>query len=181
MSYFGLACAVALAGVFAVSVRGKAGAVRFRVFVATAGPLELLPRRWRGTAAIAVVAAESAVVAAIAAGVALVLSGLGYAVLVAGFAGAAALLTVFTVAIGLMLRRGDRRPCHCFGTQDLPLGPAHLVRNLVLLTLAIVGSFAQGTGHALAGVALAGFAGLLVVVLIAGFDDLVALFTSPVR
>jgi len=179
MGYLGLACAVALAGVFAVSVRGKAGVVRFRTFVATAGPLELLPRRWRGRIAAAVTVTESAVVTALAVGVTFVLSGLGHVVVLAGFIGVATLLLIFTVAIGLMLRRGDRKPCHCFGTQDVPLGPAHVVRNLVLLALAVVGPFARSGDHALPGVVLAFCAGALVAALLVRFDDLVALFSSP--
>jgi hypothetical protein len=177
MNHLGLACAVALVGIFLVSLWGKAGRVRFRVFVATAGPLAILPRRWRAQAAGAVVAAETAVVAALGTGAVLALAGLNRTVLLAGFVGAAALLLVFTVAIGLMLRREERMPCHCFGAGDVPLGPAHVVRNVVLLALAVIGPLG-GAGYAPAGVALAGAGGVLVAALAVRFDDLVDLFGS---
>jgi methylamine utilization protein MauE len=109
----------------------------------------------------------------------MVLFGLSRFVLLAGFAGAAVLLAVFTVAIGLLLRRGDRRPCHCFGVTDIPLGPAHLVRNLVLLALAVTGFSVPGSEFAVAGVALACVAGVVVAVLMVRFDDLVTLFAPP--
>lgn len=179
MSYLVLACAVALVGVFGVSASGKLGGKRFRVFVTTAGPLELMPRRWRAGVATAVVGAELAIVVAVAVGLVMVLFGLSRVVLVAGLTGAAVLLAGFTVAIGLLLRRGDRKPCHCFGVTDIPLGPAHLVRNLVLLALAVTGALARGSGFAVAGVALACVAGVVVAVLMVRFDDLVTLFAPP--
>lgn len=181
MSHLGLACAVALAGVFLVSARGKVGGVRFRVFVATAGPLRLLPRKWRGMAAAAVATVELAVATAFAVGAAFAVLGVDRAVLVLAFLGAAALLVAFTIAIVLMLRRGERAPCHCFGAHEAPLGPAHLVRNLILLALAVTGSLAQGSGYAAPGVALAALAGALAAALAVRFDDLVDLFraTSP--
>lgn len=101
-----LFCAVVLAGVFAVSAREKTGRTRFRVFAAGAGPLELLARRWRTAAAVAVAAAEVVVVAAFAGGLVLVLAGLGSAMLVGAFVVSAALLAVFTAAIGLAVAFG---------------------------------------------------------------------------
>jgi hypothetical protein len=174
-----LFCAVVLAGVFAVSVREKTGRTRFRVFAAGAGPLELLARRWRTAAAVAVAAAEVVVVAAFAGGLVLVLAGLGRAMLVGAFVVSAALLAVFTAAIGLLLRRGEPAPCYCFGVQDAPLGPAHLVRNLVLLAFAVVGALSPAGTYDAGAVALAVASGALVAVLAVRLDDLVALFSPP--
>ncbi len=52
---------------------------------------------------------------------------------------AAALLAAFTVLIVLRLAQGRRPPCACFGAWSAkPLGPGHVVRNVVLFALAIV-------------------------------------------
>jgi len=183
MDYAGLACAVALAGVFFVSLRGKLGANRFRVFVATAGPLSLLPRKWRWTAATAATVAESATVVALVAGGVMAVVGAGRAVLLLGFLGAAVLLLVFTTAIGVLLRRGERAPCHCFGVRDAPLGRAQVVRNVLLLAPAVTGFLAAGSGgYAAPGVVLAVLAGASMAALLVLFDDLVALFSiAPPR
>lgn len=56
-----------------------------------------------------------------------------------GAAGAIVLLGAFTVAVARALSRGARPACHCFGQMsDEPIGPSTLVRNGVLLALAIV-------------------------------------------
>jgi hypothetical protein len=82
-------------------------------------------------------------------------------------------------AIGLLLRRGEPAPCHCFGVQDAPLGPAHLVRNLVLLAFAVVGTLSPAGTYDAGAVALAVASGALVAVLAVRLDDLVALFSPP--
>jgi uncharacterized membrane protein YphA (DoxX/SURF4 family) len=46
------------------------------------------------------------------------------------------LLLVFTGAIAINLVRGQRFSCHCFGSSSSMIGPAMLVRNLILLILA---------------------------------------------
>lgn len=57
---------------------------------------------------------------------------------------AAATLVVFTALIVLRLAQGRRPACACFGAWSAtPIGPGHVIRNLVLLavaTLAVVGS-----------------------------------------
>jgi peroxiredoxin len=53
-------------------------------------------------------------------------------------AGAAGLLIAFTGAIGLSMARGRAPDCHCFGQlHSEPAGPRTLIRNTVLLTLAL--------------------------------------------
>jgi peroxiredoxin/uncharacterized membrane protein YphA (DoxX/SURF4 family) len=62
-----------------------------------------------------------------------------------GAVGAAALLTCFVLAIGANLLRGKTPDCHCFGQlHSAPAGPKTLIRNLILLALAILMA-AQGT------------------------------------
>ncbi len=56
-----------------------------------------------------------------------------------GAVAAAGLLTVFSVQIARMLRRGQRPVCACFGSWSArPLGPRHLARNLGLVLIAAV-------------------------------------------
>jgi uncharacterized membrane protein YphA (DoxX/SURF4 family) len=49
------------------------------------------------------------------------------------------LLTVFTVMIVAKLRKGEHPPCACFGAWSAkPIGGGHIVRNLVLIAVAVV-------------------------------------------
>lgn len=51
---------------------------------------------------------------------------------------ALALMVAFTVVLVLRLRAGQRPPCACFGRRsNRPLGPYHVLRNLVLVALAV--------------------------------------------
>ena len=67
------------------------------------------------------------------------------AVLVSGLARPAAaalagvVLIAFTGLVVLNLARGRRPPCACFGASSRrPIGPGSLVRNVVLLALALI-------------------------------------------
>ena len=67
------------------------------------------------------------------------------AVLVSGLARPAAaalagvVLIAFTGVVVLNLARGRRPPCACFGASSRrPIGPGSLIRNLVLLALAVI-------------------------------------------
>ncbi len=56
---------------------------------------------------------------------------------------AACLLAAFTVLLVVRLAQGRRPPCACFGTRSgRPIGPGSVVRNLVLIALALVAAFA---------------------------------------
>jgi hypothetical protein len=49
------------------------------------------------------------------------------------------LLTVFTFLIVRQLRLGHRPVCACFGAwSSRPLGPEHVVRNVILMALALL-------------------------------------------
>ena len=53
------------------------------------------------------------------------------------------LLLVFTGLIVIRIRDGSRPPCACFGSRSTrPLGAYHLIRNLVLLALAVLAIWA---------------------------------------
>ena len=47
------------------------------------------------------------------------------------------LLLVFTGAIAINLLRGRRFSCHCFGSSSAMIGPVTLLRNVLLITLAL--------------------------------------------
>lgn len=56
---------------------------------------------------------------------------------------AVAVLLVFSALIVTQLLRGRRPPCACFGSWSArPIGWRHLLRNAVLIALALVAAFA---------------------------------------
>ncbi|HET7018612.1 MAG TPA: MauE/DoxX family redox-associated membrane protein [Streptosporangiaceae bacterium] len=94
--------------------------------------------------------------------------------------GAAALLTCLLIAgVAVMIRRGVRARCACFGTSE-PIGVTHLVRNLTLLGLVLAGLAASlsgaGTRQAAAAV-MAVVAGGCLALLIVRWEDLAVLVT----
>jgi uncharacterized membrane protein YphA (DoxX/SURF4 family) len=51
----------------------------------------------------------------------------------------AALLLLFTVLLMIRLAQGRRPPCACFGVRAMkPIGPWSVVRNVLLMALAVV-------------------------------------------
>ncbi|MEV0195050.1 MauE/DoxX family redox-associated membrane protein [Nonomuraea sp. NPDC050691] len=125
---------VLLAVVFFAAVVGKArsrqGFAEFRDSVAAIGP------RWlpAGPAAVAVVAGEAAAV------VLLAVPGTR----LAGYALAAVLLIVFCAGIARAVLARQSVRCQCFGAGGGLLGPQHLVRNGLLVAVAVVGALAGG-------------------------------------
>jgi len=56
---------------------------------------------------------------------------------------ALALMVAFTVVLVLRLRAGQRPPCACFGRHgNRPLGPYHIVRNVVLVVVGVLALWA---------------------------------------
>ena len=77
---------------------------------------------------------------------------------------AAGMLAAFTVAVGARLARGDAVPCGCFGeTSPEPVGLDTVVRNLLLVALALVGAATDRSGGSVGAAALGAAAGLVVV------------------
>jgi uncharacterized membrane protein YphA (DoxX/SURF4 family) len=170
-----LACRVMLAVVLGFAAASKLrGRRAFRDFVES---LSALGVPARAPLAHAVVAAE------ISAIVLLVL------VPSAGFPLAMALVVGFTVVVARAIRSGVRVACRCFGASQTALGPAHLVRNLLLLLVAVAGTAAwlHGDGGPLAfdTAAAACGAGIIGGAAVARWDDLAALVwprsTAPNR
>ena len=126
--------------------------------------------------------ALAALVAVVAAGLAVAAAGEPAVLLTVALAAAVVLTGVLTAGVALVLRRGVRARCACFGSSAArPLGPPHLVRNVVLLAVAIVGlaaSIAGATdapvGASIVALAGGGVAGLLVTHL----DELIDLFAA---
>src|SRR5262245_366547 len=171
MPYILLGCRAAIAGVFLVAVLSKLwGRAALGEFVRWVGSLRLVPRRWSRPLAYGAVAAEASAVILLAlpstAG-----PGLGYG---------AVLLSMFTVAIVVTLRRGDRTPCRCFGAGTARLGLPHVIRNLVLIAVCGTGlgvsAFATGTAWHPVGVMITLLSAAVIALFVLQFDDLVALF-----
>jgi len=173
--YAELACRLCLLTVFVVALAGKlSGKDAFAAFTRSLRQMSVIPQGTVAVAARASVAAEALVIVLLA----IPLRGAG----AAGFAVAAGLLAVFTGAIVLSLRRGNVAPCRCFGASSTPLGARHVVRNVVLISLALLGfgaALAPGPAD-LAGLLVAGAAGVVAGVTVTAFDDIAALL-RPAR
>ena len=105
-------------------------------------------------------------------------------VVIATLAVAVGLLVVMTGGIALALARGAMGTCACFGVSDQPLSRRHVVRNGLLLLVALSGvavanDIPPGDVDPL-GVALAGVVGAVVAFILIRLDDLIDLF-APVN
>lgn len=175
MAYVSLGCCLCLALVFGLSVVSKARREAFRDFTTSAGPLTIVPRGLRTPVAMTVLVLEAVLTVAMLAGTFV------RPVALLGFALTLPLLLAFTASIVVTLRRGIRGACRCFGASTTPLGKAHVLRNAVLLAVAVVGLAATSTAQApveLPGAVVAAFAGLVAGLLVTRFDDLIDLFSS---
>ncbi|MER5418140.1 MauE/DoxX family redox-associated membrane protein [Streptomyces virginiae] len=161
----------------AASKSSRRGRADFRIavgaFVPGAGG------RWAGVLVVVTVAAEWAVVVLLAVPV--------RGASVAGFGLAGAALAVFTVVLVWGLRRGVSAPCRCFGSSARPVSGVQVVRNVLLLTLAVLGLYvcvtAGGGRVPVAGLWVSAGAGALLGAVLSVFDDLAGLFitASPPR
>ncbi|MEU1394064.1 MULTISPECIES: MauE/DoxX family redox-associated membrane protein [unclassified Nonomuraea] len=156
MPYIELGCRAVLCLVFLAALAGKA--TGWRAFVSSVPGLA--PRLPAVPVAVAVLAGESAAV---------VLLVLGER---AGFMLAAVLLAAFAAAILLALRRGAAATCRCFGVTAAPLSRVQIVRNLLLIAVAVTGWVMPGGRVELAGVALALVAAAVLAAVLVLFDDL---------
>jgi len=175
-----LGCAVSLCAVFGASLTSKAGRGSFRAF-ATSPLLTQFPRRWRTRLAAAAVTAETAVLAGLVTCLFIPWWTTLRPSALYVFIAAALLLATFTVVIVMALRRGDRAPCRCFGAAQEPLGSGHVARNLLLLTVAVVGggtaALVEPAAVQPAGALVATLAGLVGGLFAVRFDDLLHLMS----
>jgi hypothetical protein len=154
-----------------VSGAGKLrGRVAFDEFARMLAGVRSLPRSTHRPVAAALVAGELAVP------VSLLLRP------AAGLLLATSLLVSFSTFIAVTMHRGTAMTCHCFGTRGTPLGRAHLVRNALLVGVAVAGLWAAPGGTAApleaAGVALAVISAAIAAWLLIRFDELAELFTT---
>jgi len=161
MSSVDIACRCALVLVFLASANGKRE--NFGGFVAAIRLLHLVPERWPRTVARVVVGAE-----VVAAGLLLLPSGFA----AAGFVLVILLCAVFAVVIEVSVRKDLRVACPCFGGSADLLNRRHLLRDGVLVVVAVVGLVGVDTGRpgfveVLIGVVVAVFVAALVI----RFDD----------
>lgn len=156
MPYIEVGCRAVLGLVFLAALAGKA--TGWRAFVSSVPGLA--PGLPAAPVAVAVLAGESAAVALLALGER------------AGFVLAAVMPAAFATAILLALRRGSTATCRCFGVTAAPLGRAQIVRNLLLIAVAIIGWVTPGGSVELAGVALALVAAAVLAAVLVLFDDL---------
>ncbi|HUP71101.1 MAG TPA: MauE/DoxX family redox-associated membrane protein [Acidimicrobiales bacterium] len=76
----------------------------------------------------------------------------------------AALLAVFAVAVAIRVRRGDAVPCGCFGeTSPVPVGADTVLRNLLLVVLAVMAAADRGQHDGLRSAVLGAAGGLIIV------------------
>jgi hypothetical protein len=158
-----LACRALLAVVFAGAVAGKLRPPgTFESFVDSV--VALVPA-WAPVRplAVAVVTGEAAVPPL------LIMGAPGYAL-------AAVLLLVFTLAIAGTVRRRTRVRCHCFGSDGAVLGIPHLIRNGLLLLVAVAGALASGIAAAPPIALVALTAGGLLGLAVARWEDLMFVF-----
>jgi hypothetical protein len=154
-----LGCQFLLGLVFAAAVAGKV--TGYRAFV---GSVEDMGFRPAAPIAALVLLGEIAVVALVV------------TVPPAGFALAALILVTFAAAIVLSLRRGNTKPCRCFGRSTTPLGRHHVWRNVLLIAVAMLGALAEPGTAGPAVAVLAAVAGVIAGTLVVMLDDLRFLF-----
>ncbi|MDW8326620.1 MAG: MauE/DoxX family redox-associated membrane protein [Anaerolineales bacterium] len=119
---------LALALVFAASSLGKLR--DFPAFERAVRDFRVLPGRLVRPGAYLFLASEIAVVA-------LMLAGAG--LLWPGFLLAIVLLSLFSLALVMVLLRGIETACACFGSSRRPVSPADVGRNVGFLACAVVG------------------------------------------
>lgn len=187
MAEFAVAVLSLVACVFATSAIVKLrGPGAYRAFRAGIRGTGLLPERLLRAAVAMLAGAEVATAAGLAcAAAAFAVAGPGMLLLAeAALAAAAALTAVLALGVAVVLRRGIRAPCACFGIRsDQPIGPVHLVRNLALLAVEGGGlaACALSAGRpAPVGLIVAAVAGLAAAMLLIRLDDLVAL-VAPIQ
>lgn len=183
MGEFSVAVLSLLGCVFAASVGPKLrGRQAYRSFSDGLRETALVPTGLLPVTVIALVGAEAVAAAGLtAAALAVTFAGPG-SILFAelALAAAAGLTAALVAGVAVVIRRGTRARCHCFGAgSERPLGRAHLIRNLSLLTVAAAGLAGTPLAHAglaPAAAAVAAIAGALAAQLFVRWDDLAELF-----
>ena len=164
MLYLEVCCRVLVGTVFLLAVAGKLrGRAELSAFTESLGGFGLRSAPLRSALATCVITAE---------GVAVVLLAVAPAV---GLGLAASVLVVFTAAVVAAKASGREVRCRCFGADGGLMGRTHLVRNGVLVAVALAGLLASATPAAPPHpglLAAAASAAVLGAVALAHWDDL---------
>jgi hypothetical protein len=176
--------ALTLAGcVFAVSSAGKlSGRRAYRSFRKEFAKAGLIPESMVPAAAASLVGIEMSAAAALLTADALTMVAAPGAAWLAESALtlAAALTAVLVLGVAVIVRRGTRAPCACFGARSgRPLGRFHLARNVSLLAVVCTGLVAArlASGRpSVPGAVMAALAGAVTALLFVRWDDIAELF-----
>jgi methylamine utilization protein MauE len=164
----GAGCCWLVAVVFGISAVGKLRTAGVRAaFRRSVADMAVLPARAVAPVAVAVPIVEAAAAVLLVTPPTVAL----------GAALALALLAAFSTGIALVLRRGTRAGCRCFGTTERPYRRSHLVRNALLAAATLAGAVLSGhpTGPPVAPIAIAG--AVVAALVLVTFDDLIDLFS----
>jgi hypothetical protein len=158
-------------------------AADYAEFVASV-PAFGLPARWTRLFAVATVVAEFSITAVLLLASVLMVVGVGVGRWVAG-AGlvlSVGLFGVLTAAVWRAVARRSGAVCRCFGPARTVLGYRHVVRNAMLLLVAVFGAVTVSVVDSVDPVvaAVAAVVGALGAVMVVRFDDLAELFVGPV-
>jgi hypothetical protein len=136
------------------------------------------PARWARPFAAVTLAAEVVITTLLLPATVLLVVGGARWLAVVGLVLAVGLFGVLTVAVWRAVARRTGAVCRCFGPARTVLGHRHVVRNALLLLVAILGlATPVGTVDPMAA-AVAATAGALGAVLVIRFDDLAELFAG---
>lgn len=108
--------------------------------------------------------------------------GMGNTLLFPGFLLSAGLLLLFSVALGLVLRRNMQVSCNCFGVTERRVSPYDVARNLLLIFCSPVGIWASLDAVqplAASDLILLGLMALCLVILVTNLADVVETLRRP--
>ncbi|MGW0803380.1 MauE/DoxX family redox-associated membrane protein [Nonomuraea sp. NPDC002799] len=173
MLYVSFACRLTLAAVMTLAAVAKLRSSG--VFAASLAGFDFIPARLRRPLAVLVPAAELLIALLLALP----------ATVTAGFLAAALFCCGLTAVPVLVVARGKKVTCACFGASEVTMGGWHIARNAVLLTAASLGAFVatrlgDGVPGQIPGIVLAVVSAGVLTTLIVFVDDIAALFASPV-
>ncbi len=190
MSEFVIGVCAMTACVFGASAASKMRSrAAYRAYHAGLGANQLVPGYLLATAAAVLTACETLTAMWLAGCTVLLAASDSRALALLGesaLAAAALLIATLTAGVTVAIRRGSAAPCPCFGVSSpRPVGPAHLLRNVVLLAAVVSGLALEpvATGQpTVAGLAVALCTAVVTAMLIIRWDDLAEVFTpAPPR
>jgi hypothetical protein len=183
-----IAVLTTVACVYGTSACSKlSGRRAYRAYRSSLDGTALVPAHLLPATAAALAGGESVVAAGLAAAVVLTATALPGASAVAAVSlAAAALLTgILAAGVAVLVHRGTRARCACFGAAaSRPVGKSQLSRNLAILAVADLGLAVNAVANgrpAPAGIVVATAAGAVAALLLIRLDDLITVFTPLSR